>query len=100
MSVNGITNSSGVEISSFSGTSWYINSNDLIASTNSTNHSIYCSLIAEKNNEKQTSYKYSSVIDYKDLINSAEIGKIAATNTFKQTRFKANKIRKLSCNFY
>jgi PmbA protein len=81
---DGITNSDGAEISSFSGTSWYINSTGLIASRKSSSHSLGCSFIAEKNGEMQTSYKYDSVLDNNDFLPAEEIGKLAAKNTVEK----------------
>lgn len=84
LNTRGINNSDGAEISSFSGTSWYINSNDLIVSRKSSSHSLGCSLIAEKNDEKQTSYEYSSVIDKNDMPTASKIGELAAKNTLEK----------------
>jgi PmbA protein len=82
--IAGITNSDGSEISSFSGTSWYINSHGLVVSRKSSSHSLGCSLIAERQGMKETSYYYHSVLDSADLLSPQTIGKKAATYTLEK----------------
>jgi len=73
-----IDNSDGAELSSFEGTSFYANSNGLIAKAESTRHSLHCSLIAKRGSEMQTAYDYSSVLDAEDLLSAKQIGLSAA----------------------
>jgi len=73
-----IDNSDGAELSSFEGTSFYANSNGLIAKAKSTRHSLHCSLIAKRNSEMQTAYDYSSTLDAQDLLSAKQIGLSAA----------------------
>ena len=73
-----INNSDGAELSSFEGESVYANSNGLIANLKSSRHSLYCSLIAKRGDEMQTSYEYSVAIDSNDLTVPSKIGLEAA----------------------
>ena len=84
LSANGIDNSNGAEISSFSGTSWYVNSSGLSVSRKSSIHSLGCSLMASNGDDKQTSYEYCSVLDAKTLLSATKIGEKAVKNTLKK----------------
>ena len=73
-----IDNSEGAEVSSFQGEGLYANSNDLIASENSTRHSLHCSLIAKRGNDMQTAYEYTTALDANDLEIPETVGKKVA----------------------
>ena len=69
-----ISNSNGAEVSSFLGETTYSNSNNFIASTRNSKHSLNLSLIASNKNEMETAFDYSSVIDASTLLPPREIG--------------------------
>jgi len=73
-----INNSDGAELSSFEGESIYANSNGLIAKLKNTKHTLFCSLIAKRNDEMQTAYEYSIALDASDLISAKKVGLGAA----------------------
>ena len=73
-----INNSEGAEVSSFQGESLYANSNDLIASQKGAKHSINCSVIAQRDQEMQTAYEFSSALDSQDLEAPEWVGQRAA----------------------
>jgi len=69
-----IDNSDGAEISSFEGESVYANSKGLIAELKNTKHTLFCSLIAKRNDEMQTAYEYDISLDSNDLTSARKIG--------------------------
>ncbi|CAC9968126.1 TldE protein, part of TldE/TldD proteolytic complex [uncultured Gammaproteobacteria bacterium] len=73
-----INNSEGAEVSSFQGESLYANSNGLIATQNATSHSLSCSLIAQRGDDMQTAYEYTTALDANELEASQKVGKKAA----------------------
>ncbi len=73
-----INNSEGAEVSSFQGESLYANSNGLIATQNATSHSLSCSLIAQRGDDMQTAYEYTTALDENELEASQKVGKKAA----------------------
>jgi len=73
-----IDNSDGAEISSFEGESIYANSNGLIAKLKNTKHTLFCSLIAKRNDEMQTAYEYGIALDANNLTSAKKIGLEAA----------------------
>jgi len=73
-----INNSDGAELSSFEGESIYANSNGLIAKLKNTKHTLFCSLIAKRNDEMQTAYEYSIALDASDLTSAKKVGLGAA----------------------
>ena len=73
-----IDNSDGAELSSFESESIYANSNGLIAKLKNTKHTLFCSLIAKRNDEMQTAYEYGIALDANDLTSAMEIGLEAA----------------------
>ncbi|SMN13909.1 TldE protein, part of TldE/TldD proteolytic complex [Bathymodiolus heckerae thiotrophic gill symbiont] len=75
---NEINNSEGAEVSSFQGEGLYANSNGLITSQNSTSHSLSCALIAQRGDEMQTAYEYTTALDANDLEASQKVGEKAA----------------------
>jgi len=73
-----IDNSDGAELSSFEGESIYVNSNGLVAKLKNTKHTLFCSLIAKRNDEMQTAYEYSIALDASDLKSAKKVGLEAA----------------------
>ena len=73
-----IDNSDGAEISSFEGESVYANSKGLIAELKNTKHTLFCSLIAKRNDEMQTAFEYDIALDSNDLTSAGKIGLGAA----------------------
>ena len=73
-----IDNSDGAELSSFEGESFYANSNGLIAELKNSRHTLFCSLIAKRNDEMQTAYEYGIALDANDLTSAAQVGLGAA----------------------
>ncbi len=73
-----IDNSDGAELSSFEGESIYANSNGLIAKLKNTKHTLFCSLIAKRNDEMQTAYEYDIALDANDLTSATQVGLAAA----------------------
>jgi len=73
-----IDNSDGAELSSFQGESIYANSNGLIAKLKNTKHTLFCSLIAKRNDEMQTAYEYGIALDAKNLTSAKKVGLEAA----------------------
>ena len=73
-----IDNSDGAELSSFEGESIYANSNGLIAKLKNTKHTLFCSLIAKRNDEMQTAYEYGIALDANDLTSATQVGLGAA----------------------
>ena len=73
-----IDNSDGAELSSFKGESIYANSSGLIAELQNTKHTLFCSLIAKRNDEMQTAYEYGIALDSNDLTSASQIGLRAA----------------------
>jgi microcin-processing peptidase 1. Unknown type peptidase. MEROPS family U62 len=73
-----IDNSEGSEVSSFEGEGLYANSNGLIATQSSTRHSLHCSLIAKRGDDKQTAYEYTTALDANDLSSPKLVGMKAA----------------------
>jgi len=69
-----IDNSDGAELSSFEGESVYANSQGLITELKNTKHTLFCSLIAKRNDEMQTAYDYSIALDANDLTSARKIG--------------------------
>lgn len=78
LSQNEISNSDGAEISSFQGKGLYANSHGLIATQNSTRHSLHCALIASRADDMQTAYEYTIAIDANDLETAQRLGEKAA----------------------
>ena len=76
-----IDNSDGAELSSFKGESIYANSSGLIAELQNTKHTLFCSLIAKRNDEMQTAYEYGIALDSNDLTSASQIGLGAAKYT-------------------
>jgi len=74
-----IDNSEGSEVSSFEGEGLYANSNGLIATQSSTRHSLHCSLIAKRGEDKQTAYEYTTALDANDLNPPKTVGIKAAS---------------------
>jgi PmbA protein len=73
-----IDNSDGAELASFKGESIYANSSGLIAELQNTKHTLFCSLIAKRNDEMQTAYEYGIALDSNDLTSASQIGLRAA----------------------
>ena len=73
-----IDNSDGAELASFKGKSIYANSSGLIAELQNTKHTLFCSLIAKRNDEMQTAYEYGIALDSNDLTSASQIGLRAA----------------------
>jgi PmbA protein len=73
-----ITNSDGVSVSSYESHHAYANTHGAEGYLHSTRHSISCSLIAQKGEEMQRDYDYSTVRNVKDLIPTQLIAKNAA----------------------
>ena len=68
----------GAELSSFEGESVYANSNGLIAKLKNTKHTLFCSLIAKRDDEMQTAYEYGVALDANDLTSATQVGLGAA----------------------
>ncbi|MDC9714809.1 MAG: metalloprotease PmbA [Gammaproteobacteria bacterium] len=75
---NEINNSEGAEVSSFQGEGLYANSNGLITTQNSTSHALSCALIAQRGDEMQTAYEYTTALDANNLEVPQQVGKKAA----------------------
>ena len=90
-----INNSEGAEVSSFQGESLYANSNGLIATQNNTSHSLSCSLIAQRGDDMQTAYEYTTALDVNELEASQKIGEKAAK--FAQQKLGARSIPSQKC---
>ena len=90
-----INNSEGAEVSSFQGESLYANSNGLIATQNATSHSLSCSLIAQRGDDMQTAYEYTTALDANELEASQKVGKKAAK--LAQQKLGAHSIPSQKC---
>lgn len=75
---NEIDNSEGAEVSSFQGEHLYANSNGLLATQSSTNHSLNCALIAKRGDDMQTASEYTMALDASDLETPQLLGEKAA----------------------
>ena len=86
-----ITNSDGATITSHQGCSVYGNSHGFIGGTTGSRHSASCVVIAQKDDEMQRDYWYSTARDPSSLENMQEIGRTAARRTLE--RLGGKKVR-------
>ncbi|MBA5248607.1 MAG: metalloprotease PmbA [Gammaproteobacteria bacterium] len=90
-----IENSEGAEVSSSQGEGLYANSNGLIATQNSTSHSLSCSLIAKRGDDMQTAYEYTTALDASDLKTPQQVGEKAAK--LAQQKLGAGSVESQKC---
>ena len=95
-----IDNSDGAELSSFEGESIYANSNGLIAKLRNTKHTLFCSLIAKRNDEMQTAYEYGIALDANDLTSATQVGLGGSEISPREARFSSLKSTKMPNYFY
>ncbi|THF71792.1 MAG: metalloprotease PmbA, partial [Methylophaga nitratireducenticrescens] len=79
-----ISNSEGASVSSHEGQRIYANSHGFIGQTQSSRHSLSCTLIARDENGMQRDYWYDVARDSKDLAAAVSIGRKAAEQTLKR----------------
>ena len=85
-----ISNSEGANVSSYQGGRVYANSHGFVGSTNSSQHSISCTLIADDDNDgMQRDYWYSHTRDAADLESAVSVGQRAAQNAVKRLNARA-----------
>ena len=84
-----ITNSDGATINSHQGIRIFGNSLDFLQGYQTTRHSASCSVIAQRGDEMQTNYWYSSARNAHDLESMQSIGQKAAERTLKSLGCKA-----------
>ena len=95
-----IDNSDGAELSSFKGESIYANSSGLIAELQNTKHTLFCSLIAKRNDEMQTAYEYGIALDSNDLTSASQIGLRGSEISTREVRLSSLKPPKMPNHFY
>ena len=83
-----ITNSEGATVSSHQGGRVYANTHGFVGSSNSTRHSLSCTLIADDEQGMQRDYWYDIKRDAGDLDSALAIGQRAATNTLRRLNAK------------
>lgn len=76
-----ISNTEGASVNSYSGRAVYANSHGFISDTPSSQHSVSCSVIGEKDHAMQRDYWYDSNRDPAKLQAAEEIGRTAAKRT-------------------
>lgn len=86
-----VSNSEGVTISTFASKQVLANSHGFIGGYPTTHHSISCVLLAQKGEEMQRDYDYSSARDFKQLASIEEIASSAAKRCVQ--RLGARKIK-------
>ncbi len=80
----GISNSEGASVDTFSGLHIFGNSLGFLHGYASTRHSISCSVLAEQNGNMERDYWYSVVRNQKELESAEQIGKKAAERTLRR----------------
>ncbi len=90
-----ITNSEGVCLSTYEGSSGYGNSNDFIHVGSGSSHSIACTLIAEDSNGMQRDYWYSDERDPLLLEDYRQLGEKAAQRTI--SRLSPQAVESMTC---
>lgn len=86
-----ISNSEGASVSTHEGQRIYANSHGFIGQTQSSRHSLSCTLIARDENGMQRDYWYDVARDSRDLAAATSIGRKAAEQTLK--RLNAREIK-------
>jgi PmbA protein len=76
-----IVNSDGAGVNSHNSLQVYGNSHGFLASYGSSRHSLSCVLIAQKNNEMQRDYSYTSARDMNDLFSAKWVAEEAVKRT-------------------
>ncbi len=79
-----ISNSEGASVSSHEGQRIYANSHGFIGQTQSTRHSLSCTLIARDETGMQRDYWYDVARDSQDLVSAISVGRKAAEQTLKR----------------
>ena len=79
-----ISNSEGASVSSHEGQRIYANSHGFIGQTQSTRHSLSCTLIARDETGMQRDYWYDVARDSHDLASAVSVGRKAAEQTLKR----------------
>jgi PmbA protein len=79
-----ISNSEGASVSSHEGQRIYANSHGFIGQTQSTRHSLSCTLIARDEAGMQRDYWYDVARDSQDLVSAISVGRKAAEQTLKR----------------
>lgn len=79
-----ISNSEGASVSSHEGQRIYANSHGFIGQTQSTRHSLSCTLIARDETGMQRDYWYDVARDSQDLASAISVGRKAAEQTLKR----------------
>lgn len=79
-----IINSEGASINSHQGISVFGNTLGFLQSSQSTRHSLSCSVIGQRGEQMQRDYWYSVARNADDLENALEVGKKAAQRTLKR----------------
>ncbi|MDO8826435.1 metalloprotease PmbA [Methylophaga sp.] len=79
-----ISNSEGASVSTHEGQRIYANSHGFIGQTQSSRHSLSCTLIARDENGMQRDYWYDVARDSRDLAAAVSIGRKAAEQTLKR----------------
>ncbi|GGI79523.1 metalloprotease PmbA [Legionella impletisoli] len=89
-----ITNSDGVNLSTYVFHHGYANTNGCEAVVSSSRHSVSCSLIAKKENSMQRDYDYTTARDNEDLLDLNRLANRAAERTVSRLGARKIKTRK------
>lgn len=76
-----VNNSEGASLSTHRALRMYGNSHGFVGGFESTGHSLSCSVIAAQGDEMQRDYWYSSARDWRELEETATVGRMAAERT-------------------
>ena len=89
-----ITHSEGANLSTHASCDVYANSHDFCQAVLSTQHSLHCTVVAEKNGSMQRDYSYLTSVNPETLKKVDAIGEDAALRTIKRLGAKPLKTRK------
>lgn len=94
-----ITNSDGVNVSTYAFSNGFANTQGAFGVLNSTRHSISCSLIAQKSNSMQRDYDYTTARTHSDLITLEALASRAAHRVISRLGARKLKTQKMPVLF-